>query len=169
MSPNYDVQQICKNGHQVTDCYESNSDQRKQFCQECGAETIIACPNCDTKIRGAQIGVRQSILQARTDAHTICREIPADVPCYCQNCGEAYPWTQKKISTAIQILAEFGDLSEAEKDTLEQDVENIAKDVPEAELSARRIRRIWARGKSVGYEVIMEFASRTAAKILKDP
>ena len=64
---------------------------------------------------------------------------------------------------------EFGDLSEDEKKTIEQDVENIAKDVPEAELSARRIKRIWERGKRIGYEVIMEFASRTATKILKGP
>ena len=92
-----------------------------------------------------------------------------DVPSYCPNCGKPYPWTQKKIKTAIQIFAEFGDLNEEEKKTIEQDVENIAKDVPEAELSARRIKRIWERGKSIGYEVIMEFASRTAAQILKNP
>lgn len=105
----------------------------------------------------------------RTVSSKMFPGLPIVVPSYCSNCGNPYPWTEKKIMTAIQILAEFGNLDEEEKKTINQDVENIAKDVPETELSARRIKRIWERGKSVGYEAIMEFASRTAAKILKGP
>jgi len=41
--------------------------------------------------------------------------------------------------------------------------------VPEAELSARRIDRILGKCGGAGYEIIMELASRTAAKILKGP
>jgi len=92
-----------------------------------------------------------------------------DVPSYCPNCGKPFSWTQKRIQTAIQIFAEFGDLKDKEKETIEQDVENIAKDVPEAELSAMRIKRIWKKYGPIAYEAIMEFASRTAAKILKVP
>ena len=133
---------------------------QQRFCRKCGANTIIACPNCDEKIQGDRFERRGSRLELV--------ESP-DVPSYCPNCGQPFPWTKKKIQTAIQIFSEFGDLNAEEKKTIEQDVENIAKDVPEAELSARRIKRIWERGKSVGYEVIMEFASRTAANILKGP
>ncbi len=93
----------------------------------------------------------------------------ARVPSYCMNCGKPYPWTQKKIVTAIQILTEFGDLEAKEKATIEQDVENIAKDVPEAELSARRIDRVLKKCSGAGYEILMELASSTAAKILKGP
>ena len=168
MSENYDVQQVCESGHQITDCYINRPEQRNKFCQECGASTIIDCPTCDEKIQGARIEVRQSFLDARSGRSRNISVIPADVPRYCQNCGAPFPWTQRKITAVIQNLVEFGDLNEEEKKTIEQDVENIAKDVPEAELSARRIKRIWERGKSVGYEVIMEFASRTAAKILKE-
>jgi len=89
------------------------------------------------------------------------------VPSYCANCGEPYPWTQKKIQTAIQIFAEFGELNEEEKSTIEQDIENIGTDVPETELSAKRIKRIWEKYGPICREVIMEFASRTAANILK--
>ena len=169
MPKEYDVQQVCENGHQITDCYEINPEKRRKFCEECGAATMTACPNCDSKIQGAQIGVSQSWVEARTGAHTIHREIPADVPRYCQHCGKAFPWTQTKIQTAIQILAEFGELNDQEKETIERDVENIAKDVPEAELSARRIKRILKKCGNAGYEVLMELASRTAAKILKNP
>ncbi len=169
MSLNYDVQQVCENGHQITGCYNICPEKQKKFCQECGAATIIACPACDVEIQGVRIEVRQSLIDARTGRSTMVPGRPVGVPSYCSNCGKPYPWTENKIITAIQTLTEFGDLNEEEKKTIKQDVENIAKDVPDAELSARRIKRIWERGKSVGYEAIMEFASRTAAKILKGP
>ena len=69
----------------------------------------------------------------------------------------------------VAFSAEFGNLDEEEKKTIEQDIENIAKDVPEAELSARRIKRIWKKYSNAGYEVIIELASSTAANILKGP
>ena len=169
MSEKYDVQQVCENGHQITDCYNIYPERRKKFCQECGAATIIACTTCHKEIQGAKIKVYQSWANARTGHSKIVPEYPADVPSNCSNCGKPYPWTEKKIMTAIQILAEFGNLNEEEKKTINQDINNIAKDVPEAELSARRIKRIWEKCGRAGYEVIMELASRTAAQILKNP
>ena len=160
MPRNYDVQQVCENGHKITGCYNIRPEDRQEFCKQCGSKTINACPNCDKEIQGDLIDQdwTRSLVPVRR----------AFVPLYCQDCGEPYPWTQKKITTAIQILAEFGNLDEEENKTIKQDIENIAKNVPEAELSARRIKRIWKKCSRAGYEVIMEFASRTAAKILKE-
>ncbi|MHC4748620.1 MAG: DUF2321 domain-containing protein [Planctomycetota bacterium] len=155
MSHNYDVQQVCENGHQTTSCCSQEPADKQKFCEKCGATTIIACPNCNKEIQGARIGEWHNLTGATV------------IPSYCPNCGEPYPWTQRKIATAIKILAEFGNLDEEEKKTIEQDIDNIAKDVPEAEISAMRIKRIWDKCSRAGYEVIMELASRTAAKILK--
>jgi hypothetical protein len=169
MSGSYDVQQVCENGHQITDCYNISPEKRMKFCQKCGEATIIACTDCGEEIRGAQIVVSQSWNEART---SLQRQIPIthpNVPSYCLNCGKPYPWTENKIVTAIQILTECGNLDEKEKKTIEQDIRNIAKDVPQAELSAMRIKRIWEKCSRAGYEIIMEFASRTAAKVLKNP
>jgi hypothetical protein len=159
MSANYDVQQVCENGHQITYGYHQRPEERKEFCQLCGAPTIITCPSCGEAIRGGKFEYSQR--------KTL--EGLAFVPSYCPNCGEPYPWTQKKIQIAIQIFAEFGDLDEQEKKTIEQDVENIAKDVPEAELSAMRIKRIWGKYGPICRELILELTSRTAAHILKGP
>lgn len=157
----YDVQQVCENGHRITGCYNIEPEDRQEFCKKCGAKTIIAFPDCGKEIQGDRI--EEQWMGEWGGVESVC------VPSYCSNCGKPYSWTQKKITTAIQILAEFGELDEEEKNTIEQDIENVAKDVPETELSARRIKRIWDKGKKVGYEVIMELASRTAAKILKNP
>lgn len=159
MSEKYDVQQVCENGHKITGCYHIISARRQKFCDRCGEKTITACPNCDKEIQGDRL--------KELEDGSWEQDMRVFVPSYCRYCGKPYPWTPKKIATAIQIFAEFGNLDEEEKKTIEQDIENIAKDVPEAELSARKIKRIWDKGSRVGYEVIMEFASRTAANVLK--
>ncbi len=79
-----------------------------------------------------------------------------------------YPWTENKILTAIQIFAEFGNLDDAEKETIEQDIKNIAEDAPQAELSAMRIKRLWEKYSPVARGIIMELASKTIAEILKN-
>lgn len=156
MSGNYDVQQVCENGHQITAGCNKCPERCVDYCKKCGAKTIKACPHCNNEISGFHISM-QGI-----------SSYSADVPSYCDNCGKPYPWTENKIITAIQIFAEFGNLDDEEKKTIEQDINNIAKDIPQAELSARRIKRIWGKCSRAGYEIIMEFASRTAAKILKE-
>ncbi len=167
MSGNYDIQQVCENGHQITDCYNISPEKQKGFCQKCGAATITACPSCGEGIQGAQIKVSQSLIGARTGRQTMIPTTHADVPSYCHNCGKPYPWTEKKIVTAIQIFAESGNLNDDEKKTIEEDINNIAKDIPQAELSAIRIKRIWGKYGTVAYNILMEFASKTAAEILK--
>ena len=161
MSESYDVQQVCENGHQITGCYSIRELERQKFCKKCGAPTIIACPNCNKEIQGDRI--EEDFRGYRNPVES------AVVPSYCPNCGKPYPWTESKIVTAIQILTEFGKLDEKEKETIEQDIKNIARDIPQAELSAMRIKRIWEKCSRAGYEIIMEFASRTAAKVLKNP
>ena len=169
MSESYDVQQVCENGHPITDCYNISPEKRKKFCQECGAATITACLSCGEEIQGARIKVSQSWIDARSGRQKMIPEMHADVPSYCFNCGKPYPWTESKIATAIQILMEFGKLDEKEKETIEQDIKNVARDIPQAEFSAMRIKKIWEKCSRAGYEIIMEFASRTAAKVLKNP
>ncbi|MBN2316852.1 MAG: DUF2321 domain-containing protein [Sedimentisphaerales bacterium] len=157
----YDVQQVCENGHQITSGFFMWPAERKNFCEECGAPTLTECPKCGQEIQGSPF------IEGPRKYKTL--ESIVSVPKYCRNCGTPYSWTQKWILTAIQIFRESGNLNGNEEDTIEQDIENISKDIPETELSANRIQRIWRKGKAVGYEVIMELASRTAAKILKGP
>ncbi len=167
MSDNYDIQQVCENGHQITDCYNISPEKQKSFCQKCGAATITVCPDCGEGIQGAQIKISQSYIDARSGRKTMTPITHPDVPSYCHNCGKPYPWTERNILTAIQIFAEFGNLEDDEKKAIEEDINNIAKDIPQAELSAMRIKRIWGKYGPVAYNVIMEFASKTAAEILK--
>lgn len=154
MSDRYDVQQVCENGHQINGGCNECPDFCVDYCPKCGSKTIKACPSCSTRIPGWLL-----------DAGIISTRLP-DLPSYCSNCGKPYPWTERKIVAAIQYFAEFGELNDEEKKTIEEDVNNIAKDVPQTQLSAMRIKRIAERCGSVAYSVLMEFATTTAAKVI---
>ncbi|MBW1976255.1 MAG: DUF2321 domain-containing protein [Deltaproteobacteria bacterium] len=157
MAGYYDVRQVCENGHQITGVLRNNPSKSQDYCPTCGAKTLTKCVECGDNIRGyyyhAGLGGAQ----------------PTPVPSYCHKCGKPYPWTQKKISTATQIFEEFGGLDEKEKRTIAADINNIARDIPETELSARRLKAIWEKYGPLAYNLIMELATKIAAQILKNP
>lgn len=150
----YNLQQVCEQGHQITSFYdkESGSEFAQKFCDKCGEKTITQCKYCNAGIRGTYKDAWQEV----------------SVPAYCHNCGKPYPWTENKIQVAIQIFAEFGNLGAEENKTIEQDIKNISRDIPQAELSALRIKKMWGKYGKIAYNVIMEFATKTAAEILKN-
>lgn len=81
----YDVQQVCLNGHQITDSYIGFSQDRQDFCNKCGEQTIHECPKCKKPIRGHyyELGI---IIAGGSVA----------VPSHCHECGKPYPWTERK-------------------------------------------------------------------------
>ncbi len=79
----YDTQQVCLNGHQITECYNRYPQHRKDYCEKCGAQTIFKCPGCSTEIKG-DYHVDGVIGSSRTN-----------VPDFCEKCGKPFPWFGK--------------------------------------------------------------------------
>ena len=80
----FDAQQVCLNGHQVTDMYQGSPQLRRDYCEKCGAKTIHTCPNCNTEIKG--------------DYHTdgvIAIGFSTPVPKFCEKCGKPFPWAER--------------------------------------------------------------------------
>lgn len=79
----YDTLQACVNGHVISSMVESHPEHAKKRCPECGAETITQCPACNAKIQGY---------------HHIpgLAHVGDDMPAHCHECGNAYPWTEKR-------------------------------------------------------------------------
>lgn len=89
----HDTQQVCLNGHQITDNYHRSSEFRRKFCATCGAETIHKCPKCEHEIRG--------------DYHVkgvVAIGFSTAVPTHCENCGTPFPWTEKKNELSTQAI-----------------------------------------------------------------
>lgn len=77
----YDVMQVCRNGHVITDLLHNCPERGLLHCDRCGAPTLDHCLTCGQKIRGAIY-------------------VPGLVPAgncpplsYCASCGAAFPWT----------------------------------------------------------------------------
>jgi hypothetical protein len=85
-----DAQQVCLNGHQITDSYHRSPNFRMKHCSQCGAETIHQCQCCHTEIRGDYhvegfFGFGDS----------------TPVPTNCEGCGALFPWAKKQQAMAI--------------------------------------------------------------------
>ena len=151
----YHTAQVCLEGHLLTGSIQTDPGRMQKFCGRCGSETITNCPGCEKPIRGDYYGPGYC---------SPCHHPPL----YCYACGAPLPWTETKIRAAVEVFVEFGSLEEAECKTIEADIANIARGTAAAELSARRVKRIWDRAGQIGYEILMEFATKTAAEMLKN-
>jgi predicted RNA-binding Zn-ribbon protein involved in translation (DUF1610 family) len=89
----YDTQQVCENGHQITDRYNDYPQRRKDYCPECGAKTIHKCLNSNTEIKGY---------------HVIPGAVGggSSVQDYCDKCGKQFPWAVKKAGNEEQVRTE---------------------------------------------------------------
>jgi len=95
----YDTQQVCLNGHQITDRYQGAPQFRRSYCDKCGAGTIHKCPVCSAEIKGDYI----------TEG-IVAIGFSTPVPTFCENCGKAFPWAEKLHQTAEAAKGELGDV-----------------------------------------------------------
>ena len=154
----YDTAQICKNGHLVTEYYESSPVHDEKFCSKCGVETITKCLHCDAKIRGTY------------HVPGVCGFSNYEVPLYCYSCGKSYPWTEEKIK-AIKEFSDETNLSAEDKKIIEDNVQSIVVDSPSTQVSAIRIKKVLSKVGGVFVQklqdMIVDVASETAVKLIK--
>lgn len=155
----YDTAQICKNGHLVTEYYESSPVHDEKFCSKCGVETVVKCLQCNTKIRGTY------------HVPMVCGFSKYTVPLYCYSCGEPYPWTEEKIK-AIKDFSNEMDLTTEDKKIIEENVSAIVVDSPKTQVSAVRIKKVLSKAGSAFaqklQDMIVDIASETAVKLIKE-
>lgn len=125
----YRVAQICMAGHVVTSGADEYPEQKEEFCSTCGEATIMKCPECDTTIRGFYY----------VDALVISRDYEA--PAYCHDCGRPFPWTQRSIDAAIEVVKGDKSLEPEQIAQLEEDLPKLGKDTPEAGPAAQKIAK----------------------------
>ena len=146
--------QVCLNGHQITDSANAMPQFRKAFCAECGAKTIMGCPECHATIQGHYYS--PGVLSIR--------ETP--VPNNCHSCGTAFPWRQDAIASAIEILQMQFDGQDATQ--VAELVPAIAAETPKTQLAALKLTRLMSKLAKPAYDisikVVSDLASETAKK-----
>jgi hypothetical protein len=152
----YYARQTCVNGHIVSNFVDGTCDDLTQpFCSKCGAKTIIKCPSCNAPQHGSLIDVVTS--DKKPDN-------------YCWNCGKPYPWTEKCLQAAEELIREDESLGTEDKNRLAAALPDMTSENPRTTLAATRFKRIIkGMGRGVGesvQKIMIEIASETAKKII---
>ncbi len=157
MSGEYDVAQVCPNGHVATSYYNSYAQQRNQYCETCGEKTLVSCPNCEKPIRGSY----RSRILAGGSYHR---------PAFCQYCGNAFPWTASKLQAAEQLARELDELTEDDQKSLQENLEYLVKDTPKTQVAASRVKKLLGKAgegaSSLFKELLTDIISETAKKMI---
>lgn len=154
----YDTAQICLNGHVINSMARDYPQSNQKFCSECGAETIMECPSCHSKIRG------------HYHIPGVIGGYSYEAPSYCYNCGEAYPWTKIKLQAAADLADEFDELSDDEKNKLKLSLPELIKDTPQTVVAETRFKRIMKKAGAEAYDgmktILVDVVSETVKKSL---
>lgn len=154
----YHIAQVCTNGHLINDSFDSHPESNQSFCSKCGAKTITACPNCGANIRG------------NYDCDVFILGATKTVDSYCYNCGSPYPWTQKILDSAIELLSLDTELSTDTKELIKNAIPYLLVDQPETPVAIAKYRSGISKAgqivKDSMYQLLVDVLSDTAKKII---
>jgi hypothetical protein len=152
----YDTAQVCLNGHLVNHSYHSSPEFNQNFCDKCGEQTIIHCPDCKAEIRGDY------------QAENVFFPGPTEPNRFCHQCGKPFPWTRKALQSAKELADEFESLSPNEREELKKSLDELVKDSPSAEVAGFRFKKLMKKAGAgsidVMKSVISDFLSETVKK-----
>jgi len=153
----YDVAQICLNGHIITRNANSSPEFRQNHCKKCGEPTIMKCPSCNTDIQG----------EYHVDGVLVGGFKTPPPPNFCHECGQPYPWTERKIQAARELADEFDELSNEDREKLKSDLDNLYKDTPQTEVAATRFKRIMSKVGKDSYSAMKSIVTDITSETIK--
>lgn len=130
MNDYYDVAQICLNGHVINSMARSHPLSNKIFCSKCGEATVTSCQHCNADIKGFYHMARVANL------------LPYHGPNFCDNCGAAYPWTERTVIAAKELVDEQDKLSVKEKELLKESIDDMVRNTPKTETAIMRFKKL---------------------------
>ena len=159
----YDVAQICLNGHLINDATKKSPDFSSKYCRKCGQSTIDHCPFCNVPIKGRYHSPGTPWITSSKDS---------PVPLYCHDCGKPYPWTQATLDTAMELVSDEDGLTETDKTIIAENLPHIIAQTPRTPLAASRIKKVHVKMSEVGQEgfkqLLADITTESAKVILWD-
>jgi len=155
----YRVAQVCPNGHVVTATADQHPELREAFCSRCGDATIMQCQDCNAPIRGDYQVEEVFVLGGDYQP-----------PSFCHNCGNAFPWTERKIESAVELVAAGTDLPADELMQFRADLTELTKDSPKTQVASLGFKNVMAKaGTSVASgvrDIVVDVLSEAAKKAI---
>jgi len=115
----------------------------------------MQCPKCNAPIRGDYDAPGVFVMSHYTP------------PGFCHNCGNPFPWTERRIAGAVELVEAGTDLSAAEVQQLRSDLTELTKDSPKTQAASLRFKKLMAKaGNTIasGVRVIVVDILSEAAK-----
>ncbi len=126
----YDIAQICKNGHVVSPGIQSSGDRDTEtFCSRCGAETTTTCA-CGESIRGKVWSVRVIV--------------PIIAPPIAVAAATGFRGPYRRSKPAQEFAAEM-ELDEMDRTALPDIIENLVKDNAKTPTAVARQKRVFQK------------------------
>jgi hypothetical protein len=158
----YRTAEVCLNGHVSTDAADAHPHLREKYCSKCGEPTITQCQDCQANIRGSYYV--EGVISLRSKYE------PA--PAFCFNCGKPFPWTERKLKAAVDLVGTGGGLSEAELMQFSEDVRELTKDTAQVHAASIRFKKAMAKvGNAISTgvrDILADVLSDTAKRAISD-
>jgi len=152
------IAEVCPNGHVSTIYADQFPELREKFCSKCGEATITQCPSCKSNIRGYYY------------VEGIIGGEEYKLPAFCFNCGKPFLWTERKISSAVELIEAGAELSAEELAQFKEDLNELTKDSPRLQVASLRFKKVMSKvGSSIAggvREIVVDVLSETAKKAL---
>lgn len=111
---------------------------------------------------------------------SFCAEAPANPnafatsfsakPYYCHNCGAPYPWTQKILDNAVELLSLDDELDSSSKELIKSAIPDLIVDTPTTPIAIAKYRKGIANAgqiiKDSLRQLLIDVISETAKKTL---
>jgi len=89
---------------------------------------------------------------------------------FCHNCGKAFPWTERKIASAVELVEVGADLSPEEMQQFRSDLTELTKDSPKTQVASLRFKKVMGKaGKSIASgvrDIVVDVLSESAKKAI---
>lgn len=152
----YNGATICANGHVVSKCKANFQN----YCSKCGKETYSFCLACNSPIRGVVEATEAVFLGNRH----------YDKPYYCFECGAPYPWTQKVLDSAVELVSLDDDLDETSKELIKSAIPELLQVTPITPVAIAKYQKGMSRAgqiiKDSMRQLLVDVISESVKKIL---
>ena len=151
----YDVAQICENGHVVNSMAHDDPASNQDHCDKCGAPTIMACPSCQTEIRGYYHvpGVFGGFNYA--------------APAFCHKCGKPFPWTAAGLRAAEDLADELDGLTSDDRESLKKSLHDLVRETPRTRVAETRFKTIMQKVGKDGCESMRSLLTDIVSEVVR--
>jgi hypothetical protein len=153
----FDIQQVCLNGHLITQTCVRAPSTRQAYCGDCGERTVFSCEGCGAYLRG---------LNWKAALDDIFYQPPPPTA-FCIQCGKPYPWTKKRMDAALELAHQVEGVGSLEMERLEESLPNLAADTPQSGLAVVRWKKFIAQAGSVIGPFIKKLITEIATEAVK--